>query len=87
LLCVAGAAWLALAPLPALSALRTKLTSLEALTSAAMLDSPLPALSTPAAFCDVKPMSSICTRPVTLLTVRAGAPDVELERTSARSPT
>jgi len=80
---VAAFIWLALAPLPALSAHRTKFTSLEPSTCTAMLDRPLPALSRPAALCDTKPMSSICTKPVTPLTVSAGAPALELEVTTA----
>jgi hypothetical protein len=88
LLCVAGLLALALAPAPALSAERTKLTLLEALTNAAMLDRPLPELSTPAALSDANAMSSICTAPATLLTTSAGAPAVAaLDVTVALPPT
>jgi hypothetical protein len=59
LLDVPAAMALALAPLPALSVERTKLTSVEPLTSTAILDAPLPAPSTPVAFCETNPMSSI----------------------------
>jgi hypothetical protein len=83
---VARLVWLADAPFPALRADRTKLTLLELLTSTAMLELPFPDASRPVALCEVKPMSSICTRPLTLVIVSAGLPVVEVDVTVALPP-
>jgi hypothetical protein len=73
LLGVAGFTWLALAPLPALNALRTKLTLVELFTSTAILESPLPAPSVPEAAGAANAMSSMSTAPAPAAMVSAGS--------------
>jgi hypothetical protein len=87
LLGIAGAVCSALAPLPEVSVERAKLTLLEPLTSTAMLDRPLPEPSCPTAAREVNAMSWTWTKPLTLLTVSAGPPVVEVDVTVALPPT
>jgi hypothetical protein len=65
---------LALAPLPAVSVQRFRVTLEELATRTAMLDRPLPDVSWPLAPADSNAMSSMSTAPVTPLMVSAGLP-------------
>jgi hypothetical protein len=72
LLDVPAALALALAPLPAVSAQRWKVTLVEAFTSAAMLERPLPELSVPEAAGALNAMSSMSTAAAPDAMVSAG---------------